>query len=88
MVSANVKVVNPQGMHMRPAQIFTAELAKYDCAVTVTAGGKSVNGKSIMHLMTACIKQGNDIEIRCEGAQEQEALAAAVKLVEDGLGDL
>lgn len=88
MVSANVKVINPQGMHMRPAQVFVAEMAKYNSDVTIVFGGKNINAKSIMHLMAACIKQGSELEIRCEGEQEAEALKAAVALVEAGLGDL
>lgn len=88
MVSAKVKVINPQGMHMRPAQVFVAEMAKYSCDVSIVFGGKTVNAKSIMHLMAACIKQGSELEIRCEGEQEAEALKAAVALVEAGLGDL
>lgn len=88
MVSAKVKVINPQGMHMRPAQVFVAEMSKYNSDVTIVFGGKNVNAKSIMHLMAACIKQGSELEIRCEGEQEAEALKAAVALVEAGLGDL
>ena len=88
MVSAKVKVINPQGMHMRPAQVFVAEMAKYNSDVTIVFGGKNVNAKSIMHLMAACIKQGSELEIRCEGEQEAEALKAAVALLGAGLGDL
>lgn len=88
MVTANVKVINPQGMHMRPAQVFVAAVKDYPCSVTIEANGKSVNGKSIMHLMAACIKQDTDIVIKCDGEQEAEALKKAVELVEAGLGDM
>ena len=88
MVSQNVKVINPQGLHMRPAQLFVAEMAKYNSDVTIIFGEKTINGKSIMNLMASCIKQDSEIEIRCEGEQEAEALKAAVALVESGLGDL
>lgn len=88
MVSANVKIINPQGMHMRPAQMFVTEMAKYNSDVTIVFNGKAINAKSIMHLMAACIKQGSELEIRCEGEQEADALKAAVALVEAGLGDL
>ena len=87
MVSAKVTVINPQGMHMRPAQVFVAEMAKYNSDVTIVFGGKTVNAKSIMHLMAACIKQGSEIEIRCSGDREEECLKAAVALVEAGLGE-
>ena len=88
MVSKQVKVINPQGLHMRPAQLFVAEMAKYKSDVTILFGEKTINGKSIMNLMASCIKMDSEIEIRCEGEQEVEALDAAVKLVESGLGDL
>ena len=88
MVSKKVKVINPQGLHMRPAQLFVSEMGKYDSTVTILFGEKTINAKSIMNLMASCIKQGSEIEIQCTGEQEAEALAAAVKLVESGLGDL
>lgn len=88
MVSANVKVINPQGMHMRPAQVFATEMNKYPCDVNVAGNGKTINGKSIMALMTACLKQGCELQISCNGDQEAECLKAAVALVESGLGDM
>ena len=87
MVSAKTKIVNPQGMHMRPAQLFVNTVNKYNCDTNVIFNGKSINAKSIMHLMSACIKQGSEIEIQCSGEQEAEALKAAVELVESGLGE-
>ena len=88
MVSKQVKVINPQGLHMRPAQLFVSEMNKYNCNVTIHFNGKDINGKSIMALMSSLIKMDSEIEICCEGTQEVEALEAAVKLVESGLGDL
>ena len=87
MVSAKTKIVSPQGMHMRPAQLFVNTMAAYPCHVNILFGDKNVNAKSIMHLMAACIKQGSEIEIQCCGEQEAEALKAAVELVESGLGE-
>ena len=88
MVSKKVKVINPQGLHMRPAQLFVAEMAKFDSNVTILFGDKTINAKSIMNLMASCIKMDSEIAIQGEGTQEAEALDAAVKLVESGLGDL
>ena len=87
MVTAKTKIVNPQGMHMRPAQLFVNTMAKYNSDVTILFNGKEINAKSIMNLMAACIKQGSEIEIQCCGEQEAEALKAAVELVESGLGE-
>lgn len=87
MVSAKTTIVNPMGMHMRPAQLFINTLAPFSSDVTILFGGKEINGKSIMNLMAACIKQGSEIEIRCEGPDESDALKAAVDLVNAGLGE-
>ena len=87
MVSAKVTVINPQGMHMRPAQQFVTAMAPFKSDVTILFGSKTINGKSIMNVMASCIKQGSEIEIRCEGEEERQALEAAVKLVESGLGE-
>ena len=88
MVSAKTKVINPQGMHMRPAQVFVAAMTPMQCDVSILFNGKSINAKSIMNLMASCIKQGAEIEIQCNGPQETEALQKAIELVESGLGDL
>ena len=37
--------------------------------------------------MSACIKCGAEIELQCDGPDENDALDAAVKLIESGLGD-
>ncbi|HIT31367.1 MAG TPA: HPr family phosphocarrier protein [Candidatus Enterenecus stercoripullorum] len=87
MVSAKTKIVNPMGMHMRPAQLFVKAVTPFPCHVTLVFNGKEINGKSIMNLMAACIKQGAEIEIRCDGDQEAECLKAAVDLVDSGLGE-
>ena len=53
MVSAKVKVINPMGMHMRPAQLFIKEITPFGCDVSINFNGKDINGKSIMNLMAA-----------------------------------
>lgn len=88
MVSKRVRVASPQGMHMRPAQVFAGEMAGYDSSVTILFGGKAIDGKNIMKLMASCIKLGSEVELRCEGPQEEAALAAAVRLMESGLRGL
>ena len=55
MVSAKVTLTNPQGMHMRPAQLFVNTINAYPCDVTILHNGGTVNARSIMNLMAACI---------------------------------
>ena len=84
MVSAKVKVINPMGMHMRPAQLFIKEITPFGCDVSINFNGKDINGKSIMNLMAACIKQGSEIEIKCSGDNEEECLSSCAGRVRSG----
>ena len=87
MVSEKVTVINKAGFHMRPASLFVQAMAKYKSAINIVYNGKNIDGKSIMNLMAACIKQGAEIEIRCDGDGEADCLKAAVELVDSGLGE-
>jgi phosphocarrier protein HPr len=87
MVNQQLKVTNSQGFHMRPATMFVSEMAKFQSSVTIKFNGLNVNGKSLMNLIAACIKFGSEIEIVCEGDDEQAALEKAVQLIESGLGE-
>ena len=79
--------MNPQGLHMRPAHVFVGGVKNFSSDVTIIFKGTSVNAKSIMQVMLAGITQGSEIEVCCEGADEQEALDEAVRLIESGLGE-
>ena len=56
MVSQTVKVINEQGLHMRPAGVFAKEMTKFKCNVTIDIAGKRINAKSVMLIIAACIK--------------------------------
>ena len=87
MVSKKVTVVNAMGFHMRPAMNFSKAMIKYPCDVTIKVNGNTVDCKSIMNIIAACIKCGTEIEIVCNGEREQEALDEAVSMIENGLGE-
>lgn len=43
--------------------------------------------KSVLSVLGACIKSGDEIELVCDGEDEEEALAALVQAIESGLGE-
>lgn len=47
----------------------------------------TANAKSVLSVLGACIKSGDEIMIVCEGNDEDEALKELVQLVEAGLGE-
>jgi phosphocarrier protein len=46
-----------------------------------------VNSISLLNLLGACVKCGEEIELNCDGTDESEAMQALVAAVESGLGD-
>ena len=87
MVSKKVTLVNAQGFHMRPAAVFAAAMGKYPCSVMIKFNGNSYNAKSTLNLIAACMKCGSEIELVCDGPDENDALAEAVQMIESGLGE-
>ncbi len=74
IVKRRIKIKNPQGLHARPASVFVKITNKFESEVTVRKGSESVNGKSIMGLMTLAANQGSVIEIEVDGPDAEQAL--------------
>ena len=87
MVSQKVKIINPTGLHLRPAGIFCNEALKFECKVMFQIRDTTANAKSILSILGACVKEGDEIELICDGEGEEEALKAMVEIVENGLDD-
>ena len=87
MVSEIVKIVNPTGLHLRPAGNLCREAMKYKSKITFEYDGNIANAKSVLSVLGACIKSGDEINLICEGEDEEEALEALVSAIESGLGE-
>ncbi len=83
-VKRTVTVVNPQGLHARPADLFVKTANRFDAAVEVTKGSETVDGKSILSILTLAAEYGTELEIQAIGADAAEAAEALVTLVEQG----
>ena len=84
MVKAKVTIKNTSGLHLRPAGILCNEAVKYQSQITFSHKNNVSNAKSVLG---ACIKCGDELEFICEGKDEEEALSAMLKAVNDGLGE-
>ena len=87
MVSQKAVIKNPTGLHLRPAGILCKEAMQYRSRLTFAFRENTANAKSVLSVLGACVKCGDEIEIICEGPDENEALSAIVKSIEDGLGE-
>ena len=87
MVSQKVVIKNPTGLHLRPAGILCKEAMQFKSLITFSFRESTANAKSVLSVLGACIKCGDEIELRCEGPDEEEALDALVEAIESGLGE-
>lgn len=86
MVSAKVVIKNPSGLHLRPAgKLCDTACLFEDCSVTFNFEDYTANAKSVLSVLGACVKQGDEIEIFCNGPSEEEALKKMVDAVENRL---
>ena len=87
MLSQAIKITNPTGLHLRPAGNLCKEAMKFKRKVTFEYRGNTANAKSVLSVLGACIKSGDEITLICEGEDEKEALDSLVAYIESGLGE-
>ena len=87
MLSQAITITNPTGLHLRPAGNLCKEAMKFKSKVTFEYSGNTANAKSVLSVLGACIKSGDEITLICEGEDEKEALEALIAYIESGLGE-
>jgi phosphocarrier protein len=87
MVSQKVIIKNPTGLHLRPAGILCKEAMQYKSLITFKFRDNTANAKSVLSVLGACVKCGDEIEFFCDGEDEEAALKSLVDAVVNGLGE-
>lgn len=85
MTKQKITIKNQTGLHLRPAGILCRTAMLYKSHITLIHGETTANAKSVLSVLGAGVKAGDELEIMCEGVDEQEALSALVELFESGL---
>ena len=83
MKEITVKVIDPVGLHARPATVAVNAASKFKCDVKVAFNGKAVNMKSIMGVMSLGIPTESEIVISCDGEDEETAVLEIEKTLKD-----
>ena len=73
-IKKKIQIKNPQGLHARPASVFVRIANKFESDVTVKKDDETVNGKSIMGLLTLAANQGSILEIEISGDDAENAM--------------
>lgn len=87
MVRQKATIKNPTGLHLRPAGLFCKTAVQFKSKITFQFKDTTANAKSVLSVLGSCIKRGDEIELICEGEDEEQALRAMLGIIEDGLGE-
>lgn len=74
MKSITVLVIDPVGLHARPATVAVNAASKFKSEVTIEYKGNSVNMKSIMGVMSLGIPTQSEVTITCDGEDAEDAI--------------
>ena len=61
-----VTVINPQGLHLRPLDMFVKLAGQFESRIELEKKGDRVDGKSILAILTLSVEQGTELTIMAE----------------------
>ncbi len=80
-------IQNKLGLHARAAAQLVQLAGRFKSECTITKEGNSVNGKSIMGVLTLAAAVGSLITIAFEGPDAEQAMAEVEKLINNKFGE-
>lgn len=81
MIEKDTEIVNRLGLHARAAAKLVHTAGGFQSRITVEKDGEEVDAKSILGVLLLAAGQGSQVTVRCEGADEQDALRAVTDLI-------
>ena len=87
MQQREIEIVNKLGLHARASAKLTQTAGQFEAEVWRSREGRKVNAKSIMGVMMLAAAKGSFVAIETDGADEVQAMAALVGLINDKFGE-
>jgi len=82
LLSKKLKIMHEDGLNARPAALFVQVASKFNSRIWVEVDSKKVNAKSIMGIISLGIGQDDEITVRAEGNDQEEAIEALTELID------
>jgi phosphocarrier protein len=87
MIRQQVIIQNKLGLHTRAAAKLVDTAKKFASRIELVYRDQIVNCKSIMGVITLGAQKDNVLDIMITGEDEQQALEAIMKLINDKFGE-
>jgi phosphotransferase system HPr (HPr) family protein len=76
-----VRVINPNGLHMRLADRFLRTAKKFACSITVWNGESKADGRDIFGLVMLLVFPGSDVVLEVDGPDAQHAVETLAEVL-------
>ncbi len=76
MIEKKIVVTNPKGIHARPSAMIVKTVNQFEANIIIECNGTSVDGKSIISILTLGAACGDELILRTDGAEEKNAMSA------------
>ena len=86
-LTRTVTVLNPQGLHARPADLLVRLASKYQSNILIGKDGELVDCKSILSVLTLGAAQGTVLSLSADGTDAADALESIAQLFDAGFDD-
>ncbi|WP_025755576.1 HPr family phosphocarrier protein [Mycoplasmopsis cricetuli] len=81
MKELTIKIIDPIGLHARPASNLALAANKFVSSIKLISNGKEANLKSTMNIMALGVKTGTEVTFKFEGSDEDLALEEIKKVL-------
>jgi phosphocarrier protein len=88
VITREVTIVNPLGLHARPAAQLVKLASGFSSHLEIEKDGMSINAKSIMGVMMLAAEQGSCVVFKADGGDAEAAIEALAGLVASGFGEM
>jgi phosphotransferase system HPr (HPr) family protein len=78
----SVVLTNPQGLHLRPAELFVKRAAQFQSKIEIVKENLRVDGKSILNIITLVATEGTPLILEATGPDAESAIEALAELIE------
>lgn len=90
MLEAEIKIINPLGLHARAAAQLVRLAGKFASKIVIKRcdNNLSANAKSILNILTLAASKGTILNLEVNGADEEQAFEEIKTLFANGFGEL
>ncbi len=81
MASFNGVIIDPVGLHARPASLLVSTASKFNANISIIVNEETANLKSIMNVMALAVRTNSKFEIVAEGKDAQAAIDEVKKVM-------